>query len=443
MKKAALSLALGGAFVLALQAGGWADQATAGADHQPARGFTLSFTERVRQETSDNVASLRDSATDSSAYVRFRTSLGALWRPAAEFELAVRLTNENRYYFAPKTDPRLNTNFDLHEVFFDYLYLKWKNPLGMYGTLTLGRQDIQLGEGFLVMDGGPLDGSRSAYFNAARMDWESGTGNRLTAFYMVQPRNDTLLPVLNDAGQPMVEQAEEGYGVYATGAAGKGAVEGYLFRKNVRAYEALPASGITNFGGRVAWPFTPEVSLTAEGAFQLGKLGETRRRGLGGYFHLDWKTGAPFPVPAQLTLGGIHLSGDDPGSADRYEGWDPAFSRWPKWSESLIYLFARETRPAYWTNFASLYGALQFAFATNAKLALTWHHLTAPERSAPSALLSGEGTARGDLGIAKLTYDISPNIQGHFLWEQFRPGDFYFAGAQSYAWARFELLVRY
>jgi hypothetical protein len=440
LKKAVTSLVLGGALVLGFQAGGWA--AAQATDAAQAKRFTLAFTERVRQETSDNVASLRDSGTDSSAYIRFRTSLMGRWRPASSFELTVRLTNENRYYFAPKSDPRLHKDFDLHEVFFDYLYFKWKDPFGMYGTLTLGRQDLQFGEGFLIMDGGPLDGSRSAYFNAARMDWESGTSNRLTAFYMYQPRTDTLLPVLNDVGQPMLEQAEEGFGVYAAGAAGSAAVEGYLFRKNVRAFESVPASGITNFGGRVAWPFTPEFSLTAEGAFQLGRLAETRRRGLGGYFHLDWKTNASFPLPAQLTLGGIHLSGDDPGTSDRYEGWDPAFSRWPKWSESLIYLFARESRPAYWTNFVSLYGTLNFAVTANAKLALTWHHLSAAERTSATAFLSGTGTKRGDLGIVKLTYDISPNLQGHFLWEQFRPGDFYFAGAQSYAWVRFELLVR-
>lgn len=431
---------LAGILALALPAAGEPGQA---ADAAQSRQFTLSFSERIREETSDNVTSLRDSGTDSSAYVRFRTSLMARWRPAADFELTVRLANETRYYLAPKSDPRLNKNFDLNEVFFDYLYIKWKDPLGLAGTLTLGRQDIQLGEGFLIFDGGPLDGSRSAYFNAARMDWESGTKNRLTAFYISQPRSDTLLPVLNDAGQKMVEQAEEGYGVYATGAAGSAAVEGYLFRKNIRAFEESPASGITTFGGRIVWPFTPDLSLAAEGALQLGTFGETRRRAWGGYFHLDWKTNAPFPLPAQLTLGGVHLSGDDLGTSDRFEGWDPAFSRWPKWSESLIYLFARESRAAYWTNFASVYGALNFAFSANARLALTWHHLTAPQRSAPTSFLSGAGTTRGELGIAKLTYDISPNLQGHFLWEQFRPGDFYFAGAQSYAWVRFELLVRY
>lgn len=440
MKKAASALLLAAILALVSPAGGEAGQS---ADPAKPRNFTVTFTERVREETSDNVTSLTDSGTDSSAYVRFRTSLMGRWTPSANFELTVRLTNENRYYLAPKFDPRLGRNFDAHEVFFDYLYLKWKGLLGLPLTLSLGRQDLQMGEGFIIFDGGPLDGSRSAYFNAVRLDWAAGAKTNITAFYMFQPRTDTLLPVFNDVGQMMVEQAEEGYGLYAVGTAGKTALEAYLFRKNIRSFESAPSSGITNLGGRATWPVASELSLTAEGAAQFGTLGGMRRSGLGGYFHLDWKTGAAFPLPSLLTFGGIHLSGDDPETASRFEGWDPAFSRWPKWSEALIYLFARESRAAYWANFGSFHGTLNFTFSANAKLALTWHHLSAPERTKPTAFLSGSGKTRGDLGIAKLTYDISPHLQGHFLWEQFRPGDFYFAGARGYAWVRFELLVRY
>ncbi len=39
---------------------------------------------------------------------------------------------------------------------------------GMPLTATVGRQDIIEGVGWLVMDGTPLDGSRTVYFDAAR-----------------------------------------------------------------------------------------------------------------------------------------------------------------------------------------------------------------------------------------------------------------------------------
>ncbi len=404
--------------------------------------FTFTFTERIRQETSDNVTSLDDNLPESSSYVRFRTSLMGQWRPADGLELAVRLTNENRYYLAPKSDPKLHKNYDPNEVFFDNLYLKW-TPGKFPVTITFGRQDIMLGEGFVIFDGSPLDGSRSAYFNALRLDFALDKKTTLTGFYVYQPQTDKYLPRIHDVGQLMVEQDEEGFGLYLTGAAGSWNYEAYLFRKNVKATDTSPGSGINTAGARVRMPLAETLSLTAEAALQTGSYGALSRLGWGGYFHLDYKTGASLPLPALLTVGGIDLSGDDPSTPDTYEGWDPAFSRWPKWSESYIYLLARESRPAYWSNFNSVYAAAQFAFTDAVKLNLTWHHLGAGQRTAPTAFLSGQGTRRGDLWTAKMTYEINKNFQGHIVWDQFRPGDFFFAGAQSYAWVRFELMIKY
>jgi hypothetical protein len=402
----------------------------------------FSFIERIRQESSDNVTSLDDAAADSSVYIRFRTSVGVQWAASPALELAVKLTNENRYYIAPKSDPRIKTNYDIHEVFFDQLYLRWKKPAGLPLTLTLGRQDIQLGEGFIIFDGGALDGSRSAYFNAVRLDYAAGAKTTVTAFYMDQPRTDRFL-LVNDMGQNMVEQEEAGFGLYAAGPYRKLGWEAYLFRKSVRRTGALPGSSYLNAGGRLQAPFGARVSLTTEAALQSGSYGAIDRLGYGGYFHLDYKTQAGLPWPSVLALGGIFLSGDDPATAGRYEAWDPAFSRWPKWSESLIFLAARESLPAYWSNFRSLYGTVQFSLQDNLRLILTLHRLGAAQRTPASEFLSGAGTDRGHLVIARLNFDINKNVSGHFLWESLRPGDFYFRGARGYAWVRFELIFRY
>jgi hypothetical protein len=400
------------------------------------------FWERIRQESSDNVASLNDSGTDSSAYMRLRTSLGGQWQPDDKWEVNLRLTNENRYYLAPKSDPKLKKNFDFNEVFVDQLNVKWKNPGRLPLTVTLGRQELMLGEGFLIFDGGPLDGSRSAYFNGLRLDYALKNRNNLMFFFVRQPRTDTLLPQVNDKEQPLVEQSEQGIGFYYSCQVKKTALEAYLFRKDTFKTDLLPAGAIQVAGGRLVHPFTGKLSLTAEGAIELGTLGENPRRGLGGYFHLDYKGAWRFPLPAQLILGGIYLSGDDPVTI-RYEGWDPAFSRWPKWSDSFIYLQAKESRVADWSNFISLYGSLLFEPLEKVKLVLAWHHLAAAEKTAPSALLSGTGRGRGDLFIVKITYDIGKNLSGRFIWENFNPGNFYFAGADAYNWIQFELFFRY
>jgi hypothetical protein len=402
----------------------------------------LYFWERVRQESWDNTMSLDEATPDSSAYLRLRTSLGAQWTPGKAWQVHMRLTNENRVYLAPKLDPRLKTDFNIHEVFFDQAYVTWKNPGRLPFSVTLGRQELMLGEGFLIFDGGPLDGSRSAYFNGLRLDYALKSKNNLIFFFVRQPRTDTLLPVINEKEQAMVEQEEQGVGFYFSGKAKRTGLEAYLFRKDAFAFGLLPRGAIHVAGGRLVHPFTTKLSLTAEGALQLGTLGENRRHGLGGYFHLDHKPSWKFPLPAQLTLGGIYLSGDDPATA-RHEGWDAAFSRWPKWSDSLIYLQARETRVADWTNFISLFGSLSFEPAERLKLFLAWHRLAAPEMTLPSTLLSGSGKRRGDLLIAKATYEIAKNLAGRLIWEYFKPGDFYAAGADSYHWVQFEMFFRF
>jgi hypothetical protein len=145
------------------------------------------FWERVRQESWDNAMSLDEAAADTSAYVRLRTSLGALWTPGKSWAVHLRLTNENRVYLAPKLDPRLKTDFNVHEVIFDQLYVKWTSPRRPSLSLTLGRFDMMLGEGFLVMDGGPLDGSRTGYFNGLRLDYSLKNKNNLTFFSSASP----------------------------------------------------------------------------------------------------------------------------------------------------------------------------------------------------------------------------------------------------------------
>lgn len=404
--------------------------------------FDVYFWERVRQESWDNTMSLDESAADSSAYLRLRTGLGAYWRPGRAWELHLRLSNENRVYLAPKLDPRLKTDWDSHEVFFDQLSLRWRGAGRRPLAVTLGRFDMMFGEGFLVMDGGPLDGSRSGYFNGLRLDYAAAKSSNLAFFFVRQGRSDTLLPVIYDREQAMVEQQEQGIGFYFSGKAGRTGLEAYLFRKDAFAFAALPAGALHVGGGRVVHPFSEELSLTAEAALQLGTLGTRSRRGLGGYFHLDHMPGRRFPVPAQLTLGGIYLSGDDP-TTPRHEGWDAAFSRWPKWSDSLIYLQARETRVADWTNFVSLYAGAVFEPAAKIKLYLAWHRLSAPEVWASAALPGGGGRDRGRLWIVKAAYEVSRHLAGRLIWEYFRPGNFYRPGADPYHWLQFEMFFRF
>jgi hypothetical protein len=403
--------------------------------------FKLSFSERFRLVGWDNSIGLSDDSSDTRAFTRHRTSIMGQWFPHKDIELALKLTNEFRYYLSPK-----DREFNFHEVIFDQLYVKWKNPGKLPLTLTLGRQNIILGEGFVVMDGNPLDGSRSIYFNAARLDYQLNQNHRLTAFYINQPETDTLLPVINDRDQWLIEQPEQGLGLYYSGKLKKTGIEAYIIRKDIEETGNRPvSSGINTLGARVGHPLGAKLSFTVEGAYQWGTYQvyshpASDQRGMGGYFHLDYRVADNIPLFRQLTFGGIYLSGDDPGTEER-EGWDPLFSRWPKWSESYIYTQINERGVAYWTNLNSLYVSFLMDVTKPMKLRLTWHHLTANKIDIDS-FPGGTGKTRGDLIIGRLDFRVNKYTTGHFVWEYFDPGDFYFAGADAAHWLRFELMFK-
>jgi hypothetical protein len=336
--------------------------------------------------------------------------------------------------------------FNLHEVFFDQLYFRWDRPLGIPMTFTLGRQNIMLGEGFLVMDGHPLDGSRSIYFNAARLGFLLSKERQLILFYTYQPVQDTWLPVIHDQDQALIEQPEEGIGIYYTGKHRGIQLDGYAIRKNIMRGDgdaSSAASRINTIGGRIAFPIGGTLAFTAEGAVQFGTFGQQDRSSWGGYGYFDYRMGrSPF-LPRMLRIGGIALSGDD-ADTDRLEGWDPLFSRWPKWSESFIWTQIVEYggKIAYWSNFMSTYGSLHFRPLSSLDLSLVYYRVFSMHSPVEDGFPGGDGKTRGDLIIAKATFQLTRTLSGHLLFETLIPGNFYFDGADVYRWFRLELMYR-
>jgi hypothetical protein len=404
----------------------------------------LTVTERFRIETWDNAVTLNDSANGATTYSRNRTSVSALWYPHKDWELGLKLTNEFRYYMVPQ-----NVDFNFGEVFFDLAYAKWKNAGTLPGVLTVGRQNIMFGEGFIVSDGGPLDGSRSGYFNAIRYDWQVRPKSTLTLFYTYLPEQDDALPLINDRHTPMVEQPEEAIGVYFDGDIHKANLELYYIFKHAEEGDnsALPWTKLSTLGGRVGGPLTPKLAGTVEAALQFGRSEygdeyahwQYDRSGFGGYAHLDYTTGWRPWLPSILTLGGVYLSGDSHGTGGS-DAWDPLFGRWPKWSESYIYTLKNEAGVAHWTNYASLWARAEFTPAKDMRCLFEYHHIMAPERSWED-FPGGDGNTRGDLFVGRFHYRINKYLTGQVVWEELAPGDYYFGSADSYTWVRTELML--
>ncbi|MBN2245418.1 MAG: hypothetical protein JW755_06205 [Candidatus Aminicenantes bacterium] len=399
------------------------------------------FIYRFRFVSWDNAIHLDKNKKSESTFTRHRTNLSLNWNPRPNFLLSLKLTNEFRYYFIPS-----NTVFNLHEIFVDNLFLKWSKLFDLPVDLSLGRQNMMLGEGFVVMDGHPLDGSRSIYFNALRADLNFNKSKKLIFFYTYQPQKDTWLPAINDQKQPLIEQPEKGIGLYFQQISKRSDYDIYYIRKYISSISSIPVdSTINTFGGKIKIPIVPAFSLTAEAAFQSGSYGDHGRNAFGGYYHLDYMSGFNFPEQYLLTFGGIYLSGDDAGTP-KMEGWDPLFSRWPKWSEAYIYTLIPEYKGkvAYWSNFASIYAEMKFNVTSKINLNLTYHHLTAPKLTKESIPFpGGTGNNRGELIITRLNIHLNRKLSGHLHLEKFYPGNYYWPEADNYYWLRVELMYTY
>ncbi len=398
--------------------------------------ISIDVSERFRLVSWDNPITLDDSRENGSTFTRQRTSVGVNWGISSNIDLYFKATNEFRYYFKP--DDR---KFNIHEVFIDNLYFKIRNIFNLPVSLTLGRQNLFLGEGFIVLDGSTFDGSRSAYFDAIRADINFNNGAKLILFNLYAQKTDENLPIINNRDQVMNEHDLKGFGAYYQGKIKKNKFDIYFLNKE----SDINENGNWDFsyytlGSKITFYISNAMGLTTETALQTGHLGNKDFDTFGGHFHMD-KTLRDCGILKNITFGGVWLSGDS-SPDDKVGSWDAPFSKWPKWSESYIYTLINENGIANWSNISSLYLSITSKLFNNGLLKTTLHYLLAPEKNNSSPFPGGTGKTRGLLLMNKLNFKINKNFSGHLLWEHFRPGNFYFDNAKPYNWFRFELMYR-
>ena len=419
------------------------------AQDKPQGPFDWGYRLRIRQEYSANTTDFSNASADDNNYLRVRSQLWGSWMPSAQWKLYAMLNNEHRHWY--KSNKGLeNKPFEIHEFIFENLYVEAKGLGGTPFGFTIGRQNLFYGEGFICWDGGPLDGSRTAYFNALLATAAFGK-RRLDAHVISNPEQDEYLPVVNNQDQPLIEWEETGAGLYYTDESfSERKLETYYFYKNeYDADGAVPESNIHTVGARFSGKGIERLTFAAEGAVQAGDRGSQSRFGYGGYV---WGKYA-LPVertPLSLSAGGIYLSGDDVASAD-YEGWDPVYSRWPKWSELYIYTLAKEKGPAYWQNLASPWFGINFSATQRITFEGRLYMMWAPEATGvacpafqePPCPVTNEFAYRGTLSIVKLNWTLNDYLAGYLLWEALQPGDYYLNGNDRAHFLRWEIMFKY
>lgn len=310
-------------------------------------GWRASTDLRVRQELLNNVFYFTPEQPDRN-WIRVRTRAGLRYGWGNAHEVEGRLCSEFRKIRVPDT----KLNYD--EIILDrllYRYRAWPSI-----AITLGRQDIRWDDGFLVMDGTPLDGSRSSYMNALRFQiGEEGPEPGLTELFVAyNPATDDLVLWDDDVERHLTDADEAAV----------------AFRTRPWANQQLA----------LIWKRErdPDHLRPALDAWTLDYRGERQRGDIGvaGEFALqlqDW-TGAgvdeqglawamqfrlrrTFLNDRHLDLGIFGYS----GRSDQTLAFRTPWGRWPKWSELMLYRLIGESGVGLWANMGGAWAEVQKA----------------------------------------------------------------------------------
>ena len=425
---------------------------------------------RLRHEYWKNLKDMNNDVLDNRNFFRIRASLWGRIDLDKKATLYAKLTDEFKPYTyfggtsssAPdKSATKKGYHFDINEVLFDNLYLDLKEVCDAPFDLCIGRQDLAIsdyGEGFLIGDGTPVDGSRTYYFNAVKAGWHIDGNSTLDAIFIDDPRDDEFLPMINPTKLVNVSNPAADKVTQQLNTTDEKAAILYFRNKSVKnlyaegyyIYKTEAAEGGTGlqsqrtrlhtFGSYSKYNFSP-YTLRGQLAYQAGDYGDNSRSGLGGYVYID-RTFKNIPWSPLASLGYIYLSGDKRSTGSN-EAWDPLFSRYPWLSEIYTQTLAGETgMTGYWTNFQWERAALTIFPVKKTKLWLAYNFLRANAQVVASSIFSGTSKTRGQLIQSRLDYEISKNITTYFTAEYLIPGKFY-ANQSEAVFLRTELMIKF
>jgi hypothetical protein len=418
---------------------------------------------RMRQEYWDNAVSLGTLGMTTSGadrnFFRLKTSLFGKLDYDKRNALFLKVTNEMKYYigdFTPNA-PRNHDRLDADEIVFDNLYADAKKIFNLPVDIRIGRQDFigTYGEGFLVMEGTPGDGSRTFYFNALKANVQINPNINFDLTYITDTKTDIYLPSLHedDSKKVLTGSNEQAFVFYGRGKVDNFTLEPYYIYKTeqpVGTAGSVPSKlKLNTVGARILYSID-KWNMGGEFAYQFGEYDNGMdRTGTGGYVFVGRKYDTVMWKP-EFELRYIYLSGDESGSTDEIETWNPLFSRNPYWNELIIYTLIPETSkfggaiPGYWTNMEIFKVSAKANFSPETSLALSYQYLWAPESTSglPTAMFSNSGTSRGHLPTALLSHKFSKKVDGYLQFEYFAPEDFYSDQADDAIFFRWQLQVK-
>lgn len=423
--------------------------------HNPAPWLEMGADFRFREHAGYNWTGLNSDKVDAKGnndhdfhFERYRLRWWTKTKLDKDNEFNTRLTWEFRTWDKPASKTQ-STDFD--EIIIDNLNWTSRNVFGLPATLVLGRQDIKLGEGWLVADGTPLDGSRTFYFDAIRVTYDLREKTKLDLIYINQhPNSDWLLKPINDRDKYVTQEQEQGAILYLTDKTfGNTQLEGYFMYKNNNPVDPITGRAfnfpqaavnafskkaeIYTFGGAASAPISEHWNYRVEGALQTGTSASPNPAvtandhteellAFGGKGNLEYCFKDSLDNKLHLTY--EYLSGDDPGTK-RVTSFNPLWGQWPQWSE-LYQPYVTQLEDNLVSNMHRLNFGHKFKPNSQWEI-LTDYHLLWTDRNTykGSAKFTDNGNFRGQLITCWARYNFTKQLKGNLVAEYFMPGDYY------------------
>jgi hypothetical protein len=377
----------------------------------------------------------RNPRTRRRFWHRPRVRLWGEVRPIEDISIRSRILYGPRYF----CEPDLPEQCIFNEAVVDQLHIQWRKAFGLPMTVTAGRQDIQLGDGWLIKEGTPLDGGRSFYFDAVRATLTDAASSSTLDLIYLQNHADsaTYMRPFNDAHRDLIEQDEKGAIVYFSNEHfEKTQLESYVLYKNA---EAVADSGddadLYTFGGLAAGEAGPHWRYKFEVAYQFGNKNGESVDALGSNNRIAYCFGDPWQT--KLHVDYEYRSGD----RDADSNFDILWGRWTQFSNLYnYYLSVLEGQMAMSSNLHRFGPGIGFKPCKRLYLGANYHLLF---RDHKSDNVDSSGQFRGQLITAKAQYDFTKDINLRLLYDLFLPDSFYGPLDSTASFLQVQLAIRW
>ncbi len=365
--------------------------------------FTPLFELRIRQEVLDGV--LYFAPNPDRNWVRFRTRAGVK-AEIGHHDLTLRLVNEHRRYIEPES-----IEFDWDEIIFDQAYWAWQPD--DQTTLIIGRQNIIWDDGFLALEGRPLDGSRSISMDGIRM--RTPVGDESLDVFAVHNRKYDPLVLSGDQHRALRDADETGIGAKITY---RGHRLAAIWKNDNDPDHLLPELNTYTLSTQFNWSgWNWQHMVEVAGQYQNGLASVNSSENESGFaVAAQGKSQGHLLGPLDADIGFFMYSADRCG----FKSFRTPWGRWPKWSELYIYTLLGEggdgrVHVAAWENIAAPRMNLHYKISESLKARWGLAYLLAPDPNWAS---------RGLLMQTEMKFDVFKNVNGHLLWEMLDPGSY-------------------